>query len=284
MFESVSEGLESLPSAASAADGESLTVEQAIANLQGQDQGLRYYAAWWLGRFRVRESAAIEALIAALEDEANRTPEGGYPLRRNAARALGKLGDDRAVPALIRCLDCSDFYVREAATQALGLLGDRVCVPKLMELLEGGVAGAMPIPGCPHLAQPYDSVIEALGSLGATEAIDLIQPFLEHPLELLQYATARAMYQLTQNPIYGDRLVEALAGKKLQLRRAALFDLGAIGYLPAAEAIAQTLAENSLKLIALKGLLEHHVKNNPTDSSSMSDEAINVMTLMDNLL
>jgi phycocyanobilin lyase alpha subunit len=134
------------------------------------------------------------------------------------------------------------------------------------------------------LAQPYDSVIEALGSLGATEAIDLIQPFLEHPLELLQYATARAMYQLTQNPIYGDRLVEALAGKKLQLRRAALFDLGAIGYLPAAEAIAQTLAENSLKLIALKGLLEHHVKNNPTDSSSMSDEAINVMTLMDNLL
>jgi phycocyanobilin lyase alpha subunit len=67
MFESVSEGLESLPSAADAADGESLTVEQAIANLQGQDQGLRYYAAWWLGRFRVRESAAIEALIAALE-------------------------------------------------------------------------------------------------------------------------------------------------------------------------------------------------------------------------
>lgn len=284
MFESVSEGLESLPSAADAVGGESLTVEQAIANLQGQDQGLRYYAAWWLGRFRVRESAAIEALIAALEDEANRTPEGGYPLRRNAARALGKLGDDRAVPALICCLDCSDFYVREAATQALGLLGDRVCVPKLMELLEGGVATAMPIPGCPHLAQPYDSVIEALGSLGATEAIDLIQPFLEHPLELLQYATARAMYQLTQNPIYGDRLVQALAGKKLQLRRAALFDLGAIGYLPAAEAIAQTLAENSLKLIALKGLLEHHVKNHPTDSSSMSDEAINVMTLMDNLL
>ena len=47
----------------------SLTVEQAIANLQGQDLGLRVYAAWWLGRFRVDAPEAIDVLIAALEDE-----------------------------------------------------------------------------------------------------------------------------------------------------------------------------------------------------------------------
>jgi phycocyanobilin lyase alpha subunit len=41
-------------------------------------------------------------------------------------------------------------------------------------------------------------------------------------------------------------------GPDLQLRRAALMDVGAIGYLPAAEAISQTLAENSLKLISMK--------------------------------
>jgi phycocyanobilin lyase subunit alpha len=52
-----------------------------------------------------------------------------------------------------------------------------------------------------------------------------------------------------------DRLLEALLGDDLQLRRAALTDLGEIGYLPAAEPIANTLAENSLKLIVLKGLL-----------------------------
>ncbi len=284
MFESVSEDFESLSPAESAAGGESLTVEQAIANLQSQDEGLRYYAAWWLGRFRIRETAAIEGLIAALEDEAARTPDGGYPLRRNAARALGKLENRRAVPGLIQCLNCSDFYVREAAAQSLGMLGDPVCVPGLMKLLEGGLVAAMPVAGCPHLPQPYDSVIEALGSLGATEAINLIQPFLEHPRELVQYAAARAMYQLTQNPIYAERLVQALACEKLQLRRSALADLGAIGYLSAADAIAKTLAENSLKLIALKGLLEHHVKNNASESDSISDEAIQVMTLMDRLL
>lgn len=275
---------ESLSSADKSANSDSLTVEQAIANLQGSDQGLRYYAAWWLGKFRVRESAAIDALIAALEDETDRTPEGGYPLRRNAARALGKLGDLRAVPGLIRCLDCSDFYVREAAAQSLGMLGDPTCIPSLMQLLEGGIADAIPIPGCPHLAQPYAAVIEALGSLRAKEAIELIQPFLEHPIDLIQYGAARAMYQLTQEPIYGDRLIRALNGEKLQLRRAALSDLGAMGYLPAAEAIAQTLAENSLKLIALKGILEQHLEVANSKAPSLSDAAVQIMNLMDSLL
>lgn len=99
--------------------GDALTVEQAIANLQGEDLGLRVYAAWWLGRFRVDAPLAVDVLIQALDDEADRTEAGGYPLRRNAARALGKLGDTKAVPALIRSLSCTDFYVREAAAEAL---------------------------------------------------------------------------------------------------------------------------------------------------------------------
>ena len=97
-----------------------LTVEEAIADLTGTDSGARYYAAWWLGRFRVRDPDAIQALIAALADESDRSPDGGYPLRRNAARALGKLGESSAVTALIAGLDCEDFYVREAVAQSLG--------------------------------------------------------------------------------------------------------------------------------------------------------------------
>ena len=107
MSKSDSENLESPTPASEETESESLTIEQAIANLQGTDRGSRYYAAWWLGRFRIHEEAAIKALIAALDDEGDRTPDGGYPLRRNAARALGKLGDTRAIPALINCLDCS---------------------------------------------------------------------------------------------------------------------------------------------------------------------------------
>ena len=264
------------------AEGESLTVEQAIANLHSQDYSLRYYAAWWIGRFRVKEPAAIAALIAALQEESEQTKIGDYSLLRNAARALGKLGEKQALPALIRCLECADYYVREAAAQALEMLGDRDSIGSLMKLLDGGSVAAVRVPGKSHLVQPYDSVIEALGTLQATEAIPLISPFLEHSVERVQYAAARAMYQLTGERIYGDLLVSALNGDNLQLRRSALMDLGAIGYLPAAQAISETLAENSIKLIALKGVLEHHL--NQQESLSLSDDAIRVMDLMDSLL
>lgn len=264
----------------------SLTVEQAIANLQGEDLGLRVYAAWWLGRFRVDAPEAIDVLISALEDEEDRTKAGGYPLRRNAARALGKLGDARAVPALLRTLECSDFYVREAAAQSLEMLGDVSCIPRVRELLQDRVPGTLPAPEPPYLVQPFDAILEALGTLGAIDAIPDILRFLDHEVPRIQFAAARAMYQLTPNPQianqYGDRLVQALANDDLQLRRTVLADLGAIGYLPAADAIAQTLAENSLKLIALKGLLEKQLLH--TTPPHLSDGAIQVMGLMDDLL
>ncbi|BAY13069.1 HEAT repeat domain-containing protein [Calothrix sp. NIES-2098] len=268
-------------------DDNQLTVEQAIANLQGEDLGLRVYAAWWLGRFRVDAPEAIDVLIAALEDEDDRTKAGGYPLRRNAARALGKLGEQRAVPSLVRALECSDFYVREAAAQSLEMLGDSSCIPRLLDLLNNQIPGTLPAPEPPQLAQPFDAILEALGTLGAIDAIAAIEPFLDHFVPRIQFAAARAMYQLTAQETevanqYGDRLVQALANDDLQLRRAVLSDLGAIGYLPAADAIAETLAENSLKLISLKGLLEKQMLQ--TTPPDLSPGAIKVMQLMDALL
>ncbi len=257
--------------------------ETAIAHLnQKEDLSLRYYAAWWLGKFRVTDQAAISALLIALEDESDRSPDGGYPLRRNAARALGKLGDTQAVPLLIANLTCSDYYVREACAQALEEIGDPKAIPPLRELLAGGVAAAQPVPGKPHLVQPYEAIIEALGTLGAIEAIEEIEPFLAHSVEKVQLATARALYQLTKEEKYGKRLIEGLQAEKLPLRRSALMDLGATDYLKAVNAIAQTPAENSLKLIALKGLLENHLKNQA--DQELSDPAINLLAMMDSLL
>jgi phycocyanobilin lyase subunit alpha len=265
---------------------ESLTTEQAIQDLQGEDLGLRFYAAWWLGKFRVADPVAIRLLIQALEDEADRTPEGSYPLRRNAARALGKLGDRSAVTGLITCLDCTDFYVREAAAQSLEMLQATTCIPVVVRRLKQGLDLSSDRPQLvaqqPDMNEPYDSLLEALGTLKAQDAIDWIAPFLEHPVERTQYAADRAMYQLTGDAQYGNRLIAALDGKDLQLRRAALADVGAIGYLPAAIAIANTLAENSLKLISLKGLLEHQI--DPQSPGTLSEGAIEVMDLMDGLL
>jgi phycocyanobilin lyase subunit alpha len=267
----------------SAENAPHLTPELAIANLQSPDLSLRYYAAWWLGKFRVSQPEAIDALITALEDEADRTELGGYPLRRNAARALGKLGNLKAGPGLIKCLECADFYVREAAAQSLAMLRDRTALPALIKLLDGGVEAAVQVPGFPHLAQPYTAVLEALGAMDATEAISLVQPFLQHSVPRLQCSAARAMYQLTQDSTYGELLVKTLATGDLKMRRVVLGDLGAIGYLPAAEAIALAQVENSFKLMALKGLLEYQLPKQ-SDTFGISEQAIRVMNLMDSLL
>jgi len=263
-------------------DDNQLTIEQAIANLQCDDLGLRVYAAWWLGRFRVNVPQAIDLLIVALTDEADRTEAGGYPLRRNAARALGKLGDRRAVPALTKSLDCPDFYVREAAAQSLEMLGDGACIPKLVELLTDP---NLQINTDSEPEHPFDAFLEALGTLGAVQAIPYILPFLEHPTPKVRYAAARAMYQLSEPNVadqYGDRLVTALENSDLQLRRTVLSDLGAIGYLGAAEAISKTMAENSLKLISLKGVLEKQIVL--AIPPNLTDGAVRVMALMDDLL
>lgn len=257
-------------------------VETAIAHLeQREDLSLRYYAAWWLGKFRVDDPTAFSALLTALEDESDRSPDGGYPLRRNAARALGKLGNSQAVALLIENLNCSDYYVREACAQALEEIGDPKAISPLRALLDGGVAAAQPVPGKPHLVQPYEAIIEALGTLGATEAQAEIEPFLEHPVEKVQLATARALYQLTKLDKYGKRLISGLQAEKLPLRRSALMDLGATDYLPAASAIVKAAAENSLKLISLKGLLENHLKEHDQE---LSEDAVRLLTLMDSLL
>ena len=174
-------------------DDNQLTIEQAIINLQCDDLGLRIYAAWWLGRFRVNVPEAVTLLIAALADEADRTEAGGYPLRRNAARALGKLGDRRAVPALIKSLECDDFYVREAAAQSLEMLGDESCVPYIFELIKNP---NLQVSADAEPEHPYDAFLEALGTLRAVESTPQILPFLEHPIPKVQYAAARSMYQL----------------------------------------------------------------------------------------
>lgn len=262
--------------------GEPLTLEQALSNLTHPDVSLRYYAAWWLGKFAKGEPGVVDALIDALHDEADRTELGGYPLRRNAARALGKLGDLRAVPELIQCLESSDFYVRKAAAQSLGMLGDRGCIPALIKLLAGGVEAAQLVPGRPHLAQPIEAVLEALEALEATEAVSLIEPFINHSMPRVRYSAARALYGLTQDPVYGEHLVQALATADLKLRRPLLLDLGASGYLAGADAIAHAPVENSFKMIALKSLLEKHLK--PGEIPQISSSAERVMTLMDALL
>ena len=267
---------------------------------QLEDPGQRYYAAWWLGRMRSNHPEAVPLLIQALTERCPRPdPASGIdepnPVARNAARALGKLADSRAVDPLLAALESSDDGLREAAARSLGQLGAFKARQAILRRLAPGplVAGA-PRPGVSRLTEPCEALLEALGALGwqnedgstvtnRKPLLEVVQAYVDHERPLIRSAAYRSLLQLTQEDCWGEQLVNLLLHNELQVRRAALLDLGVTGWRPAGAAVAGTLAENSLKLIALRGLVENSPARNRT-SPSPSPEEVGLLLAMDDLL
>lgn len=267
---------------------------------QLEDPGQRYYAAWWLGRMRSNHPQAVPLLIHALAERGPRLePTSGIdepnPIARNAARALGKLADSRAVAPLLEALESSDDGLREAAARSLGQLGAlQARRPMLRRLAPGPLVAGAPRPGTSRLMEPCEALLEALGDLGWQEEdgstttdrellLEVVRAYGDHERPLIRSAAYRSLLQLTQEDCWGEQLVEMLGHSELQVRRAALLDLGVTGWRPAGTAVAQTLAENSLKLIALRGLVENSpARNQP--SPSPSPEEVELLLAMDDLL
>lgn len=250
-----------------------LSEDAAIAALTGEDNQLRYYAAWWLGKHQVQ--AACPIICECLKDERYRTVSGGYPLRRQAARTLGLLRNPLAVPALLETLTVTiDPQLQEAAIQALTAIGDRSCVASLQSLLD------------PSTSQPYyEALIEALGHFGVCEAQDLIRPFLNDPSERVQCAAARYFYQITKQGSYLERIIRNLNHDNPYLRWAAAFDLGAIGHLEAMQAVTEAPIANSLKLINLKRIIETSLDQSKGESEFTNQQDQQVLfQAMDELL
>lgn len=260
---------------------------------QTEDASRRYYAAWWLGRMRSGHPEAVPLLLQALRERgpaASGVTAEPNPVARNAARALGKLGDHRAVPGLLEALEDPDDGLREAAARSLGALRAVQARGPLLRRLASGpsVAGAQR-PTSSRLAEPCEAMLEALGDLGMVDLDDpgsllaVIRPYADHERPVIRSAACRSLLQLTGESCWGERLVGLLQHEQLQVRRAALLDLGATGWRQAAPAIAATLAENSLKLIALRGLVEESPERDCCDATPVAAE-VELLDTMDRLL
>ncbi len=242
----------------SPAEGPVLTVEAQIEKLKSGDAGERYYAAWWLGRMRIREG--IPVLIQALQDP-ERTPAGAYTVRRNAARALAKLADQVAISALLDCVDSDDPQFAAAAIQALGecvlthsqaqATVETALVNRLQHLNQSGLDSCN--------ASLLEALLETLGLFASQAARPLIEPCLNHRSLRVNSSAARALYLITKDPQYIDPILVLLSHDNIHLRRAALLDLGATGYVSTAPTIANAAVETNIKLLALKTLLDAHM-------------------------
>lgn len=93
---------------------------------------VRAHAAVALGRLGDRR--AVPPLLKALAD-----PDP--VLRTQAAAALGRLKAGEAVPSLIGALQDTDAGVRQTAATALGIMGDPSAVPSLVQALQDAAEG-----------------------------------------------------------------------------------------------------------------------------------------------
>ena len=80
---------------------------------------------------KIGDPRAVEALITALKDESV-----SDNVRQAAGEALGKIGDARAVEPLIAILKNGSSDVRQAAAEALGKVGDARAVEALITALK----------------------------------------------------------------------------------------------------------------------------------------------------
>ncbi|MEN9230360.1 MAG: HEAT repeat domain-containing protein [Thermostichus sp. DG02_5_bins_236] len=237
-----------------------LTWEQAVAQLQSADLQDRYYAAWYLGT--VRDPRGVEPLLLALQDELDRTALGGYPLRRNAAKALGQIGDARALPGLVEVLACTDLHVREEAAYALAQLQDGRAVDPLLALLRSPEE------------QPWEAIIEALGQLNARQAEKAIRPFLTHASQRVQSAAAWVLYRFTQAEELTQILTKLLVDPNPSLRQAALFDLAESGWIAGAPLLARADVALNLRINALKRLFDVALQLGQVPPSQVAESII----------
>lgn len=120
---------------------------------------------------RICGTRAVEPLMDVLEHDTE------HAVRGEAARALGRIGDRRALGVLIAALDDAFPTVRLGAAMALGELGDAMAIPGLTE----------------HLGDVHSLVrarsAEALGRIGHADS-----------LRPLRSALLRVLGQMIRNP------------------------------------------------------------------------------------
>lgn len=133
---------------------------------------------------KLRDKRSVPRLLSLLEDM-RRAEGAARTVAFHAARTLGEIGDDSAVPALIQALD--NPKVRFAAAEALGKIGDQRAVPHLIPLLDDlTVFGAT--------SQTIASAAAlALGHIGNVQAVEPLIQVLEQGDDAARVAAAEAL-------------------------------------------------------------------------------------------
>ncbi len=188
-------------------------IEPLMAALEDDDPVTAEHAAGALGNLKT--ARAVEALMAALERK-------GFPIYVGVW-ALGEIGDERAIPVLVRHLGHKDLGIAKYAVKALVKFGPRSIQASIAALDDpnprarhyavrvlgqsGSSEAAAAIRG--RFANlDREVAVWALGKLGDRESLPLIEPEVNHADWRIRLAAVQALAML-QDP----RGLPALRGK-----------------------------------------------------------------------
>ncbi len=198
-----------------------------------------------------RTALAVEELVQALHDPSSE-------VRREAARALGEIGDPRALPALLKMLNDPTSDIVAECAEALGKIGSPDAIPHLLPLLEA------------ERIETRLAVVQALRQMGDPRALPALLERLEHApgpleqsrlLEAIGHLLPHAESEWLQKLEVGHRLIQRLPSPHPEVR---IESANALSNLPAEPNLAPALREHLSRegepaaIAALARALAHH--------------------------
>ena len=162
---------------------------------------------------------AMNMLCETLGDE-------DLDVRRDAAKVLGEIGDDRAVQPLINVLEDEGYLFAEVTASALGKIGDVRAVKPLIKALGDdnedaaraleniGEPAVEPLIEALKVYSHYGSfrAAEVLGEIGDTRAVEPLLSFFEISSDIDGYHVATALGKIGDKRAAGPLLGELLHG------------------------------------------------------------------------
>ncbi|MEO5739363.1 MAG: HEAT repeat domain-containing protein, partial [Vicinamibacterales bacterium] len=192
-----------------------------VEQLAGEDIDITRSAVVALGR--IGDRRAVPALVSILDE---RPRELWVPV----ISALARIGDVRAFESLLRLLGDSDVAVRQAAVGALNSIGHSETVIRVCALL--GDASAL----------LRESAVKVAGYFGYPECVDAVLTCCTDPNESVR-AAALEHLPYFDDPRAGDVLARAVAGEAPRSRAAAAKALGAMSGPAAIESLQAALRD-----------------------------------------
>ncbi len=237
------------------------SAQSALDALYDDDPGIRYHAAWWLGKQRV--ASAVPHLVRCLTDDRDKTSSGGFPLRRQAARSLGLIRDPSCTSALLKTLESDDVQLHEATLRALMQFESSECINKLSIYLDEKINN-----------KPIEALIEALTIHKAWHLKEKLKPFLNSNSERVRSACAAYFFECTGEEEYLHAILTNLKHQNRFIRQSAAFDLARLSTISCIDHILSAELPNNVKLFSLKSILCTNLDNNKTAHASKEYQKI----------